>query len=168
MNKRIDQIINVKGTTFIGFDTETTVKLTGGKKNPLQGRVTKRTTGLTGMLFSDQNSSGYENKVNRELKKLGITETFKAGSARWGHHIPGTPFVEHKDNKYLQVILNDNKHETKYYVDGIETPKEEIEGLPKPRPTKHGVNCKRYNFNSITKLRYNKMEYSFYSERRIG
>lgn len=166
--KTINQIINVRGTSFIGFDTETTVKLTGGKKNPFQGRVTKRTTGLTGMIFSDQNSNGYENQVNRELAKLGITDTFKAGSAKWGHHIPGTPFVEHKDNTYLQVILTESNKETKYYVDGIETSKEEIEGIPKQRVIKNNVNCKRYNINNIKKLRYNKTEYTFYSERRVG
>ena len=166
--KTIDQIIKVNGTTFIGFDVETPVKLTGGKKNSLQDRVTKRTFGLTGMVFSDKESNGYENQVNRELAKLGITDTFKAGSAKWGQRITGTPFIEHKNNIYLQVILTGTSKETKYYVDGIETPKEEIEGLPKQRPSKNNVNCKRYNINNIKTLRYNKKEYTFYNERRIG
>lgn len=166
MSKQINEIIEVKGCTFIGFDTETTVKLTGGKKNSLQGKVTKRTFGLTGMVFSDKESSGYENKVNRELAKLGITDTFKAGSSRWGTHILGTPFVEHKDNMYLQVILTGSSKETKYYVEGIETSIDEIEGLPKQRPSKNNVNCKRYNINNIKKLRYNKREYTFYDEQR--
>lgn len=165
--KTIDQIINVKGTGFVGFDTETQVKLTGGKKNPLQGRVTKRTTGLTGMIFSDKESNGYENQVNRELAKLGITDTFKAGSSRWGHHIPGTPFIEHKDNMYLQVILTGKSKQTKYYVDGIETPVDEIQGLPKRQPIKNNVNCKRFKFDSITCLRYNRKEYTFYSEKVV-
>jgi len=168
MSKTIADIIKVTGTTFIGFDTETLVKLKGGKGNPLQGKVTKRTTGLTGMVFSDKNGSGYENKVNRELVKLGITDTFKAGSSRWGSHIPGTPFIEHKDNMYLQVILTGKSNETKYYVDEVEIDKDKIDGLPNPAPVKNNVNCKRYNFNSIKTLRYNKREYNFYDERRVS
>ena len=167
-SKTIQDIIAVHGTAFIGFDTETDVKLTGGKKNPLQGKVTKRTIGLTGMVFSDKESSGYENQVNRELRKLGITDVFKSGASRWGTKIPGTPFVEHKENMYLQVILTNRSKETKYYVEGIETDKDKIEGLPKSRPAANGVNCKRYKFDSIKKLRYNKKEYTFYSERIVA
>jgi hypothetical protein len=165
MAKAIDEIIEVHGTSFVGFDTETVVKLTGGKSNPLQNCVTKRSTGMTGMIYSDKESSGYENKVNAELRKLGITDTFKSGKSRWGKKIPGTPFVEHNENKYIQIILIENKHITKYYVNGIETDKDKIEGLPKAYQSKHGVRCKRYNFDSITHLRFNKREYTFYRER---
>lgn len=49
-----DVLKNVNGSSFVGIDTETDVTLLGGKNNPMQGRVTKKTTGSSVMVFSKQ------------------------------------------------------------------------------------------------------------------
>ncbi len=121
---------DINGATFIGIDTETSVKLKGGKGNPLQGKVTKKTLGASVMVFTNANSSAYGDMVKRRLVKEGKDpESFELGKRAWGERIKGTPFIEHKEQKYLEAIfLNSGKSE--YFVDGIKTPKEDIEGLP--------------------------------------
>lgn len=120
---------NVNGSTFISLDTITPVKLTGGKSNPLQGRVTKKTTGSNVMVFQNKKgSNSYSNMVNRRLEKEGKIPTFEVGPRTWGTRIPETPFVQYKDSEYLEAIfLKSGKSE--YLVDG--SPFDgEIEGLP--------------------------------------
>ena len=120
---------NVNGSTFISLDTITPVKLTGGKSNPLQGRVTKKVTGSNVMVFQNKKgSNSYSNMVNRRLEKEGKIPTFEVGPRTWGTRIPETPFIQHEENLYLEVIfLNSGKSE--YLVDGKEY-SDEIEGLP--------------------------------------
>ena len=62
---------NMTGGTFVGMDTETEVTLTGGKKNPQQGRVTKVMTGATVMCFSNTRGSAYDAMVRRRLAAEG-------------------------------------------------------------------------------------------------
>ena len=52
-------IANLNGATFIGIDTLTAVKLKGGKKNPMQGRVTKVMRNASTMCFSNNKTNGY-------------------------------------------------------------------------------------------------------------
>ena len=80
---------NVNGTSFVGLDTESVVKLKGGKKNEQQGRVTKRTLGSQVMVFTNQESNGYENMVQRRLIEEGKDPTsFKVGERAWGKRVP--------------------------------------------------------------------------------
>lgn len=118
---------NVNGATFIGLNTVTPVKLRGGKKNPLQGRVTKVTTGSNVMVFQNKTTNGYENMVNRRLAQEGKANDFTVGPRAWGERVDNTPFVVHNEQLYLEVIfLKCGKVE--YHVDGVlhEGP---IEGL---------------------------------------
>jgi hypothetical protein len=46
-----EKIATIKGSTFASLTTLTDVKLRGGKKNPMQGRVTKRVSGSNVMIF---------------------------------------------------------------------------------------------------------------------
>jgi hypothetical protein len=120
---------SVNGATFISLDIVTPVKLTGGKKNPLQGRVTKKTTGSNVMVFQNKKGgNSYQNMINRRLEKEGKIPTFEVGPRAWGTRIEGTPFISHNDQTYLEVIfLHSGKSE--YLVDGKEFDGE-IEGLP--------------------------------------
>jgi hypothetical protein len=95
---------NVNGSTFISLDTETDVKLKGGKTNPFQGRVSKVVVGSNVMVFQNKNSNGYENMVNRRLAAEGKGE-FEVGPRAWGERIKDTPFVTHKGALYLEVIF---------------------------------------------------------------
>ena len=90
---------NLSGNTFIGLTTETTPKLTGGKKNEMQGRVTKRTVSNVSV-FQNKTTNAYENKRKK------ADADFKLSPRTWGERVKGTPFVEHKGKDYLEVIFN--------------------------------------------------------------
>ena len=97
---------NVNGGTFISIDTLTEVKLTGGKSNPFQGRVTKRVTGSNVMVFQNKTTNAYENMVNRRLIQEGKDpSSFELGPRAWGVRETGTPFVNHNGKSYLEVIF---------------------------------------------------------------
>lgn len=109
---------NVNGATFITLDTLTSVKLTGGKSNPFQGRVTKRVTGSNVMLFQNKNVNGYDAMVRRRLEQEGKeSSNFELGPRAWGTREHGAPFVTHKDKLYLEVIFI-SAGTVEYLVDG--------------------------------------------------
>jgi hypothetical protein len=163
----ISQVLteNVNGSTFISLDTKTAVKLKGGKKNPLQGRVNKVTLKSNVMLFQNMKINGYNAMVKRRLQAEGRDpDKFKLSPRVWGVRLPNSPLVEHKGNHYLEVIFL-NCGEVYYEVDGIRTHKHMIEGLPEtPQPPKQGevdnkVIIRVYKLDSITKMTVNKNEY---------
>lgn len=120
---------NVNGAAFIGVDTLTEVKLTGGKSNPFQGRVTKASTGNSVQVFTNKNSNAYENMVKRRLVAEGKDpEDFKLGVRTWGTRIINTPCVEHNGELYLEVIFLKAGTST-IMVDGLPYSKE-IPGMP--------------------------------------
>lgn len=122
-------ISTIKGTTFAGLDTLTEVKLKGGKKNPFQGRVQKKTTGANVMLYNDSSANVYGNMVKKRMVQEGKDpETFELKPRAWGVRIDNSPFIEHKDKYYLECIFI-SPGKSVYLVDGVETPKDEIEGL---------------------------------------
>ena len=124
---------NVNGSTFISITTSTVPALTGGKKNPHKGFVRKITAGSNVMVFQNKNSSAYENMVNRRLEKEGKDPgSFTVGERTWGTRVPGTPFVEHKGEYYLEVIFL-HAGTTHYKLDGKEIDARFINGLPPQR-----------------------------------
>ena len=123
---------NLSGNTFIGIDTETTVTLKGGKKNPLQGKVRKVVTGANTMVYTNEKSNAYENMVKRRLEKEGAnSDEFKLQPRKWGKRIEGTPFVEHNGQYYLELIFM-SPGKSEYFIDDekVNNPEEEIEGFP--------------------------------------
>ena len=50
----IAAVAAINGASFVGIDTRTNVTLAGGRKNPQQGRVTKRMIGANVMSFTNQ------------------------------------------------------------------------------------------------------------------
>ena len=96
---------SVNGASFISIDTITPVTLKGGKKNPMQGRVTKSVKGSNVMVFQNKLTNAYENMVNRRLSKEGKATSFEVGPRAWGTRIQNTPFVEHNGQLYLEVIF---------------------------------------------------------------
>jgi hypothetical protein len=156
---------NVNGASFVSIDSVTEVKLTGGKKNPFQGRVTKVVTGSSVMVFQNKKSNAYENMVKRRLEQEGKDpESFSLGERKWGSRIPETPFVEYNGNLYLEVIFL-KAGKSVYLVDG--QPFEgEIQGLEKAEVSEDsqgGLNNKvvirTYKAGSITAVRIDKQEY---------
>jgi len=92
------------GCNLMGYDALTEEKLTGGKKNPMQGRVRKIHSRFLSMVFDNKVKNSYEAMVNRRLEQMGEEPTFSAGSLPWGTKIEGTACIEHKGNYYLQTI----------------------------------------------------------------
>lgn len=100
---------NYRGCSFVGFDMLTEVALTGGKKNPMQGRVQKMHTGFVAMLFSNKLSSAYGKMVNRRLLQDDKEATFEPSKLPWGVREPQTAFINHTNAKgvyceYVQLI----------------------------------------------------------------
>jgi hypothetical protein len=156
---------NVSGASFISIDTLTNVKLAGGKANPFQGRVTKRMTKASVMVFQNKNSNAYENMVERRLIAEGKDpKAFVLGERKWGTRIPNTPFITHKDALYLEVIFL-KPGETELLVDG-KPYNGEIPGLDddEKEPTGQGglenqVIIRTFKAESIERIRVDKQEY---------
>lgn len=163
-----EAIANVSGSTFVGIDTETVVKLGGGKKNPYQGKLIKRMIGANVMLFSNTNMNSYSNMVKRRLEKEGKNpEEFTVGPRAWGERVENMPLVKHKDETYLEVIFL-KAGNVEYVMDGniIDKP-EEIEGFPTVKATggeqgglEDKVIIRTFNVNSITGIRANGQSFS--------
>ncbi len=160
---------NVSGSSFVGIDTLTEVGLTGGKANPMKGRVTKRMTGASVMVFQNKRINGYQAMVERRLAKEGKSATFTLSPRKWGTRLADTPFVQHeKDgrvNHYLEVIFL-KAGEVEYLLDGKPVNKADIVGLKADAPkTGQGgledqVTIRSFKFESIVKIRIDKTEYS--------
>lgn len=123
----------VSGSSFVGIDTLTEVKLLGGKGNPHQGRVTKRTIGSQVMVFQNKNINGYEAMIKRRLAQEGKDPaSFELGVRTWGTRIPNMPIVQHeKDGQvhyYLEVIFL-KPGVVEYRLDGLAINEADIVGL---------------------------------------
>ncbi len=155
-------IQSVSGASFIGLDTLTEVTLTGGKKNPQQGRVTKRMIGASVMCFQNKSVNGYEAMVQRRLVAEGKDPaSFTLGPRAWGTRIPNMPIVEHlKDGAtkyYLEVIFM-HPGKSEYLLDGVVVPASAIEGLKDNDTGEQGglnnkVVIRTFAADSITELR---------------
>lgn len=157
------------GAGFVALDSETKVPLKGGKKNPMQGRVSKVSTGHQVIVFPNRKSNGYENMVKRRLEKEGKDPAnFELSPRKWGTRLPGAPIVEHTNKEgmlrqYLEVIfLRPGK--TEYMLDGKPIAKDAIIGLddPEVNPDSQGgldnkVIVRTYAMDSITCIRYDSL-----------
>ena len=159
----IAAVAAINGASFVGIDTRTNVTLTGGRKNPQQGRVTKRMIGANVMSFSNKNINAYEAMVQRRLvaEKKAPTD-FTLGARAWGTRIPNMPIVVHnkdgQDHYYLEVIFL--KPGVVYYeLDGVQVPTTSIVGLPAAREAgeqgglEDKVIIRTFSAESITELR---------------
>lgn len=91
-----------KGATIVTIvaETEPDLRKTG---NPYIGcKKISRVNGVINWI--------YENAVNRQREREGqpvnadgYIEHFESLPRKWGQRIHGTPFVEHKDNTYLEL-----------------------------------------------------------------
>lgn len=158
----INAVAGINGASFVGLDTHVDVPLTGGKKNPMQGRVTKRMIGATVMSFQNKNFSAYEAMVQRRLTSEGKDpQAFVLGERSWGTRVPNMPIVEHFKNDevkyYLEVIFL-TPGEVTYYLDGNPISPKDIIGLPVAKGGEQGgledkVILRTFAAESITELR---------------
>ena len=134
MSKNLVPILtNVHGASFISLDTMTDVSLKGGKKNPMQGRVTKLVLGSQVMVFQNKKANGYENMVRRRLEQEGKNpDGFELQPRKWGERIENLPLVRHEKDDgvhfYLEVIFL-RGGDSIYFLDGKPIKKCDIIGL---------------------------------------
>lgn len=150
----------LNGTAIAAIDTITPVKLTGGKKNPLQGRITKKVSGANIQFFCNLNSNGYKNMVQRRLNKEGKEVEFELSPRVWGERVPTTPFVMHKGAVYVEAIFLKAPTKIVYLLDGeTEIDKKDIEGLPEKKEEgeqgglEDKVIIRTYHLENITALK---------------
>ena len=160
---------NVNGASFVGIDTLTDVPLLMGKKNPMQGRVTKRSVGNQVMVFQNKSSSSYGDMVQRRLVAEGKDPTsFELQPRTWGERIPETPFISHtKDGAttfYVEFIfLKGGKSE--YRLDGAAIAVSDIVGMKPAADSgdqgglEEKVIIRSFKMTSIEKVRIDSMEY---------
>lgn len=148
----------LEGGTFVGMDTVTDVKLTGGKKNAQQGRVTKQMTGAQVMCFTNSKTNAYDAMVRRRLEAEGKDpDSFELGPRAWGQRITGTPFVEHNGKHYLEVVFL-KSGSVQYLLDGQPVNETAIEGLPDRKEGEQAglenkVVLRTFSLDSIVELR---------------
>lgn len=119
----------VSGNSIISIDSETIPVLTGGKKNPFQGRARKIVIGSNVMVFQNKTINAYDAMVKRRLQKEGKDpDNFQLSPRTWGERVPNSPFVVHNGEQYLEVIFL-RPGRTVYEVDGIVTEPQFIDGL---------------------------------------
>lgn len=107
---------NFRGTSFVGFDALTEMKLnkTLGSRtelNPHFGKVFKRLSSQLAIVSSDKTGSLYENTINRRLDGDNETPNFEVGERSWGGRVAGTSLIEHTKvdgifEQYLFVIYH--------------------------------------------------------------
>lgn len=160
MSKLQQLLADVNGNTIISIDTVTVPKLTGGKNNPMQGKIRKVMIGGNVMVFTNKNINGYEAMVERRLAQEGKDPaSFQLGERAWGKRIAGTPFVEHNGAMYLEVIfLKPGKVHYEHGVRPIN--KADIIGLTQSNEGEQGgldnkVIIRTFAFDSISAITIN-------------
>jgi len=129
--KIVNSLTQLNGCAIGSITAVTNVVLKGGKKNPMQGEITKVAKNANVMFFCNSKSNGYQNMVKRRLEAEGkAPESFKLSKRVWGERIADTPFVTHKGQLYVEVIFLRAPSKVEYMRAGLPIAKEDIEGLP--------------------------------------
>lgn len=155
---KVQQVFNntVHGGTIISMDTETIPKLTGGQKNPDQGRITKVMAGANVMVFQNKMTNAYENMVKRRLQLEGKATDFVVGPRQWGTRIPNSPFIANGEEMYLEVIFL-RSGTISYKRDGQPCDIKSIQGLAEKEEGNQGglenkVIIRTFKFDSIKRV----------------
>jgi hypothetical protein len=109
---------------FITIVTSTDVnKKMKKRNNPFQDHTITKRSRVNGIV-----NFRYQNSVNNQRKRESGSEDFESFPRKWGKHIIGTPLIEHKDNKYLEMKV-ERVFDTTYFKDGKEMTSEEVTEL---------------------------------------
>lgn len=150
----INSFSQIRNNAIGSITMETSVKLTGGKKNPMQGRITKKSSGGSVMFFGNSKSNGYANMKNRRAKKVDFNaSTFTPKPRPWGNRISGTPLVFHKDKVYVECVFL-HAPKTEYFLDDNAISKHAIQGLKKSYSAKkNDVILRTINIDNVKELK---------------
>lgn len=128
--ERLRELVSgIKGTSFAGLSTLTQVKLPGGKKNSMQGRVQKVMENANVIIYSNSSNNGYAEMVKKRMLNEGKDPNeFQLKPRAWGTRIGNSPFIEHNGKHYFECMFISPGTVT-YLLDGKPVDKSEIEGL---------------------------------------
>ena len=107
ISELVDILLKVKGSTMVGFTSETVPRLLAG--NPWVNLV--KSSRVNANLCFD-----YEKAVNRQRIREGKVADFVVQPRKWGKHIGKSPVVEHKGKLYLNAKINSST--AVYIADG--------------------------------------------------
>ena len=149
VNTLSNLLYKIKGCSFASIDS---------RCEPYP-KVFIETEGERVILFTNQNCSGYENKVKRSLEEAGKNpDNFSVGSLPWGERVPNTPLIIHKDKYYLQTILL-AEGTKRYFIGDEEVSVESVprQALPRARPNQgltagSEVIVNTYKLESLTRI----------------
>jgi hypothetical protein len=101
--------------------------------NPMKGRITKAST-VNAQVFNDRQYSDYENAVNRQREREGLSADFTVGARSNGGErvkVDGkyTPFVQFKNGNFGVDFIIRSVTGTRYFLDGEAIDREDIVGL---------------------------------------
>lgn len=150
LNQIHDLLTRINGCTFASLDAETQ-PIKGFRKIVRNQRV---------ILFTNAQSSGYENVIRRRLIAEGKDpNSFVVGDLPWGERVQGTPLIMHEGRAYLQTILL-HEGEARYYIGHHEiTEKDFLSMSSSYRHTNQGLSDDRevrvltYLVDNITEIR---------------
>jgi hypothetical protein len=126
----LSAIAQLQGVAIGSINTLTVPVLTGGKKNPMQGRITKETFNGNVLFACNINGNTYMNMVKKRLAQEGKDpESFVLGALPWGERIQNTPFITNKGEIYVQVSYLHPPKEIIYRFCGHIIDKADIIGL---------------------------------------
>lgn len=125
IHEMIDMMLGDKDVVKCHMTHIKDVKLKGGKKFYLHGRVTMITT--DSVVTICRRYTQYHDLMKQELISQGHSESEyqTPGERRWGKHVGDSCFIEHNDELYLQLII-DQIGNREYLVDNRPATDEEI------------------------------------------
>jgi hypothetical protein len=119
-------------------------------ENPYKNHVVKRSV-VNGVI-----NWKYENSVNNQRAREGLSPDFESLPRKWGERIHGTPWVEHKGKTYLELKVENVLSTTYVDENGVELNSELVKHYIKPSHSggeRQGVEreviLRDYNLNNI-------------------
>jgi hypothetical protein len=139
-----EKLIELMGNV-ISIVVESPVKLKGGKSNPHQGHVTKRSNPVIRVL----GNGDYQTRVNEVMESQGKEYTF--GARAWGQRTP-EGLIEHKGELYVEGELIETLS-VEYFLDGKPVEKQDIFGL-ETKAHQGPINIVTYKISNIKTMFY--------------
>ncbi|SIO60189.1 hypothetical protein SAMN05444166_6300 [Singulisphaera sp. GP187] len=124
MNHLEPLLRGINEKTLVSLETLTEPRMTkksdAGDPNPFTGRLRKRTR------MDCYLGSNYAKEVNERREREGKPADFVSKPRAWGKAIEATPLIEHKEELYLEYLV-DQVHQVNYEVDGFIVPESLVE-----------------------------------------
>lgn len=163
---------NVKGTCFVGMDTETEVSRLKRDEAVQPGKVTKQTTGSVVMVFVQEDHTAYSAQVKRRMAAEGLDpDSWEGGPLPYGEWMGSSMFISHTPKNTGKLTHYVRTHfvragTSEYFLDGKPISKADIVDTSAPKkPGKQGgqddkVIPRNYKLDSIRKIRIDGAEHT--------